>query len=101
MGIATRVAVRLTPDPPAVATMLCAFDSIDAAAATVTGTIAGGVLPAALEMMDARITAAVEDFVGGLPATRKRCCSWRSTGSTAASRRRSKPCARSRTRTAR
>ena len=64
MGIATRVAVRLMPDPPAVATMLCAFDSIDAAAATVTGTIAGGVLPAALEMMDARITAAVEDFVG-------------------------------------
>ena len=64
MGIATRVAVRLTPNPPAVATMLCAFDSIDAAAAAVTGTIAGGVLPAALEMMDARITAAVEDFVG-------------------------------------
>jgi glycolate oxidase len=64
MGISTRVAVRLMPDPPAVATMLCAFDSIDAAAATVTGTIAGGVLPAALEMMDARITAAVEDFVG-------------------------------------
>ncbi len=64
MGISTRVAVRLMPNPPAVATMLCAFDSIDAAAATVTGTIAGGVLPAALEMMDARITAAVEDFVG-------------------------------------
>src|SRR5205814_8634578 len=64
MGIATRVAVRLTPDPPAVATMLCAFDSIDAASSTVTGTIAGGVLPAALEMMDARITRAVEDFVG-------------------------------------
>ena len=36
MGIATRIAVRLTPDPPRVATMLCAFDSIDAAAATVT-----------------------------------------------------------------
>jgi glycolate oxidase len=64
MGIATRVAVRLTPNPPAVATMLCAFDSIDAASSTVTGTIAGGVLPAALEMMDARITRAVEDFVG-------------------------------------
>src|SRR5204862_3507049 len=56
--------VRLMPDPPAVATMLCAFDSIDAAAATVTGTIAGGVLPAAVEMMDAEITAAVEDYVG-------------------------------------
>ena len=68
MGIATRVAVRLTADPPRVATMLCAFDSVDAAAATVSGVIAAGVLPAALEMMDARITRAVEDFVGaGFP----------------------------------
>jgi glycolate oxidase len=68
MGIATRIAVRLTPDAPAVATMLCAFPAADAAAATVSGIIANGVLPAALEMMDARITAAVEDFVGaGFP----------------------------------
>jgi glycolate oxidase len=64
MGIATRIAVRLVPNPPAVATMLCAFASVDDAAATVSGTIAAGVLPAALEMMDARITRAVEDFVG-------------------------------------
>ena len=64
MGIAARVAVRLTPDAPCVATMLCAFDSVDAAAATVSGIIADGVLPAALEMMDARITRAVEDYVG-------------------------------------
>jgi len=64
MGIATRIAVRLMPDPPQVATMLCAFDSVEAAAATVSGIIAAGVLPAALEMMDARITQAVEDFVG-------------------------------------
>jgi glycolate oxidase len=64
MGIATRIAVRLTPDPPWVTTMLCAFDSVDAAAAAVSGVIAAGVLPAALEMMDARITRAVEDFVG-------------------------------------
>jgi glycolate oxidase len=64
MGVAARIAVRLTPDPPAVATLLCAFDAVDDAAATVSGIIAAGVLPAALEMMDARITAAVEDFVG-------------------------------------
>jgi glycolate oxidase len=68
MGIATRIAVRLTPNPPAVATMLCDFMSVDEAAATVSGIIAAGVLPAALEMMDARITRAVEDFVGaGFP----------------------------------
>jgi glycolate oxidase len=64
MGIATRVAVRLTPDPPAVTTMLCDFRDVTDAGATVSGTIAAGVLPAALEMMDARITRAVEDFVG-------------------------------------
>jgi glycolate oxidase len=68
MGIATRIAVRLMPNAPTVATMLGAFDSVDAAAATVSGIIGAGVLPAALEMMDARITAAVEDFVGaGFP----------------------------------
>lgn len=64
MGAATRIAVRLTPDPPEVATMLCAFASVEDAAATVSETIAAGVLPAAIEMMDAPITRAVEDFVG-------------------------------------
>jgi glycolate dehydrogenase FAD-linked subunit len=64
MGIATRIAVRLTPNPPEVATLLVDFTSIDDAAATVSGTIGAGVLPAALEMMDAKITRAVEDFVG-------------------------------------
>ncbi len=64
MGIATRIAVRLMPDAPRVATLLCAFDSVEAAAATVSDVIAAGVLPAALEMMDAPITRAVEDFVG-------------------------------------
>jgi glycolate oxidase len=64
MGIATRIAVRLMPDPPAVRTMLVDFLSIDDAAATVSGIIAAGIVPAALEMMDAQITRAVEDFVG-------------------------------------
>ena len=64
MGIATRIAVRLTPNPPAVATLLLGFDSVDAAAATVSDTIGAGLVPAALEMMDAEITRAVEDFVG-------------------------------------
>jgi FAD/FMN-containing dehydrogenase len=68
MGIATRIAVRLLPTPPAVATLLLDFDSIRAAAGAVSGLIAAGVVPAALEMMDARITRAVEDFVhAGFP----------------------------------
>lgn len=67
-GIATRIAVRLVPDPPAVATLLAGFPTPDAAAATVSDVIASGVVPAALEMMDAGITAAVEAFVhAGFP----------------------------------
>ncbi len=64
MGIATRIAVRLTPNPPAVRTLLLDFTSIEDAGATVSGIIAAGIVPAALEMMDAEITRAVEDFVG-------------------------------------
>jgi glycolate oxidase subunit GlcD len=64
MGVATRIAVRLTPDPPAVRTLLLDFASIEDAGATVSGIIAAGVVPAALEMMDAQITRAVEDYVG-------------------------------------
>ncbi len=68
MGIATRIAVRLTPDPPAVRTLLADFTAIDDAAATVSAVIASGIVPAAIEMMDAQATRAVEDFVGaGLP----------------------------------
>ena len=65
MGIATRIAVRLTPDPPRVA-----HDAVRVRRRSTprprpsAAIIAAGVLPAALEMMDARITAAVEDFVG-------------------------------------
>jgi glycolate oxidase len=68
MGIATRIAVRLTPDPPSVRTLLLDFTSVDDAAATVSAIIAAGYVPAALEMMDAEITRAVEDFVhAGFP----------------------------------
>ena len=64
MGIATRIAVRLTPNPPVVRTLLLDFTTVQHAAATVSGIIAAGIVPAALEMMDAEITRAVEDFVG-------------------------------------
>jgi glycolate oxidase len=68
MGIATRIAVRLTPLPPTVRTLLVDFTSIDDAAAAVSGIIAAGLVPAALEMMDAPITRAVEEYVhAGFP----------------------------------
>ena len=63
LGIVTKVLARLTESPPAVRTMLIAFDSIEDAAAAVSGTIAGGIVPAALEIMDQPMIAAVENFV--------------------------------------
>jgi glycolate oxidase len=68
LGIVTRILVRLLPDPPDVRTLLCSFDSIAAAAATVSGIIAAGIVPAALEMMDQTATRAVENWLhAGLP----------------------------------
>ena len=68
MGIATRIAVRLMPNPPEIRTLLADFTAIDDASAAVSAIIAAGIVPAALEMMDAQITRAVEDFVGaGFP----------------------------------
>jgi glycolate oxidase len=68
MGIATGIAVRLTPLPPAVATLLADFGDMGAAAAAVTGVIAAGIVPAALEMMDATIVGVVEAYVhAGFP----------------------------------
>jgi glycolate oxidase len=64
LGITTKVLVRLQPNAPTVRTLLLDFLAIDDAAATVSAIIAAGILPAALEMMDALITRAVEDFVG-------------------------------------
>jgi glycolate oxidase len=68
MGIAVRIAVRLTPVPPAVRTLLADFTTVEGAAAAVSGIIAAGIVPAALEMMDAQITQAVEAYVhAGFP----------------------------------
>ena len=61
-GITTAAAVRLTPNPAAVRTMLMAYDDVSAGAATVTAIIAAGIVPAAIEMMDRRCISAVEDF---------------------------------------
>ena len=63
LGVVTRVLVRLLPNPPAVKTLLLAYDRVEDAAATVSGVIAQGMVPAALEMMDKRMIVAVENFV--------------------------------------
>jgi len=63
LGIVTRVLVRLTENAPDVATILIGFPSIEGAAATVSGIIASGLIPAALEIMDQPMVQAVENFV--------------------------------------
>ena len=67
-GIATKVLVRLTQNPPAVKTMLMDFDRVEDGAETVGAIIAAGMVPAALEMMDALCIQAVEAYIhAGLP----------------------------------
>jgi glycolate oxidase len=68
LGIATRVLVRLLPLPEDVRTLLLDFGSVEAAARTVSDVIGAGMVPAALEMMDQRMTTAVENWLkAGLP----------------------------------
>jgi glycolate oxidase len=60
MGVVTAATLRLVPLPEAVTTMLAVFATVAEATATVSAIIAAGIIPAALEMMDRTIVAAVE-----------------------------------------
>jgi len=63
LGIATAVTVRLTRTPEDVRTLLAAFDDTDSAGAAVSAIIGAGVIPAAIEMMDALAIEAAEAAV--------------------------------------
>src|SRR5437763_9025048 len=56
----TKIKVRLLRTPPSIATLLAAFPSIETASQAVSGVIGGGIVPAALEMMDQVTVGAVE-----------------------------------------
>ncbi len=60
LGIATAATLRLSVRPQAVATLLAVFPSVADASRAVSAMIAAGIVPAALEMMDAAVIAAVE-----------------------------------------
>jgi glycolate oxidase len=69
LGIATRLTLRLLRAPEAVRTLLAGFGHTDQAGGAVSATIASGVLPAAIEMMDAVTIEAAEAAVSaGYPA---------------------------------
>lgn len=63
LGIATELTVRLTPDPEEIRTFLAIYDDLDAASATVAAIIAGGIIPAALEMMEGIGVRVIEEAV--------------------------------------
>lgn len=63
LGIVTKITVRLTRLPEAVETLLAAFDTIESAGEAVSAIIGAGVVPAAIEMMDALAIEAAEAAV--------------------------------------
>jgi glycolate oxidase len=63
LGITTKITVRLTRLPETVQTLLAAFDTIEHAGEAVSAIIAAGVVPAAVEMMDALAIEAAEAAV--------------------------------------
>jgi glycolate oxidase len=63
LGIIYEVTVKLLPKPAAAQVVLAAFDSVDAAGAAVTATIASGIIPAGLELLDRPAIHAVCKFI--------------------------------------
>ena len=63
LGVLVEITVKLLPQPPTREVLLCAFDSVEAAGHAVAAIIAGGIIPAGLEMMDNPALRAAEDFV--------------------------------------
>ena len=63
LAVVTEVTVKLVPRPQLARCIMASFADIEAAGAAVAAVIAAGIIPAGLELMDKRMTAAVEDFV--------------------------------------
>ena len=68
LGVVTEAEVRLVRNPPAVKTLLAAFDSVAQAGEAVSAVIARGLVPATMEMMCQRMMQLVEAYTHpGLP----------------------------------
>lgn len=67
-GILTRIWCRLTPKPQHLRTVYAVFNSTKDACLTVSDTIAAGIIPTSMEMMDGAMVRVVEDaFHYGFP----------------------------------
>lgn len=68
LGVITEITLRILPLPERVVTQLAVFPSVTAAANTVSGIMAAGMLPAALELLDKKMLQLVDRFVNiGFP----------------------------------
>ncbi len=68
LGLITEITVKLVAEPEHIETMLAAFPSVTDAANAVGKIIGGGVIPAALEMMDKMVVEACEKVMSaGFP----------------------------------
>lgn len=63
LGIVTRITLRIVRTPEVVQTLLAGFETTDAAGAAVSGIVAAGILPSAIEMMDRLTIEAAERAV--------------------------------------
>jgi glycolate oxidase len=64
LGIATKIILRIVKQPECVQTLLAAFTGTNEAGSAVSDIIAAGIVPAAIEMMDALAIEAAEAAVG-------------------------------------
>src|SRR3989304_3390658 len=68
LGIVTHAHLKLINSPAGAATLVASFDSLEAAAQAVSAIIAGGIIPAALELMDQPVVRMIESSLqSGLP----------------------------------
>ena len=88
LGVATKVWLRVVPSPETVKTLVAFFDSTHAAGEAVSEIVQGGVVPGAIEMMDARAIEASEQMghAGWSTAGPPRCWSSSTAPSTSARR---------------
>jgi glycolate oxidase len=71
LGIATKIWLRVVPRPESVRTLVAFFDSTFDAGQAVSAVVRAGIVPAAIEMMDAATIAAVEPMAhAGYPVGR-------------------------------
>jgi len=63
LAVIMEVTVKLLPRPVLARCIMASFGTVESAGAAVAAVIADGIIPAGLELMDKRMTAAAEDYV--------------------------------------